>query len=103
MHLRLVVATKEAANLIGTTTGLREGGVDAHFLEALCGQQVDGTCCAFGNFHTSGIGPDMVHHRTGVVEMDEGLLLHGSIVTTTVAIHDRASNYLHIDTIQFRV
>ena len=37
-HLRLVVTTKETTYLIGTTTRLREGGVDTHLLEASCSE-----------------------------------------------------------------
>ena len=103
VHLSLIVATKEAAYLISTTTWLREAEVNAHLLEALVGQQVNGTCCTCCNFHTSGIGPDMVHHRTWVVEVDECLFLYCSVVTTTVAIDDRATQYLQIDTILFWV
>ena len=35
MHLCLVVTTEEATNLVGTTAGLREAGVDTHLLETL--------------------------------------------------------------------
>ena len=103
VHLSLVVATKEAAYLIGTTAGLREGGVDTHLLEAGVGEQVDGTCRAFGNLHTSSIGPDMVHHRTGVIDVDDCLFLYRSIVTTTVGIDNRATQHLQIGTVLFWV
>ena len=33
----------------------------------------------------------MVHHGTGVVDMNDVLLLHGSIVTTAIAIDDRTA------------
>ena len=44
----------------------------------------------------------MVHHRTGVVDVDDILLLHRRIVTATIGIDDRATQDLQIGTIQFR-
>ena len=44
----------------------------------------------------------MVHHRTRVIDVDEGFLFHRSIVATTIGIDDRATNHLQIGLIQLR-
>ena len=43
----------------------------------------------------------MVHHRTGVVDMDDGLLLHRDVVATTVGIDDRTAHHLKIGLVEF--
>ena len=98
MHLRQVVAAEETAHLIGAAAGLREGGVDAHLFEALGGQQVRAILIQ----QAIGIHLDMVHHRTGVVVVDDVRLLDGRVVAAAVAIDDGTALYLKIGLVQLR-
>ena len=42
----------------------------------------------------------MIHHRTGVVNVDDVLLLYGSVVSTTIAIDDRTALDFKIGLVQ---
>ena len=119
-HLSLVVSAKETAYLIGATTWLREGGIDTHLFETGCRQQVGitlrhhtfrlfcgfrsliGRICISITLIAIGIHQNMVHHRTWVVDVDNILLLHSSIVTTAITIYNRAALDFEVCLILFR-
>ena len=89
-HRCLVVATKQATYLESITAGIRETRVDTHLLlEAVFGQQLTAVCIF-----------NAVDHLTGVVDTDDGLFRHGSIVTTTVGIDDGTTQNLQIGFLQ---
>ena len=120
VHRCRIVSTKEAAYLVGTAAGLREGGVDAHLYEALVREQffkVRGGRIFFligqiGLIVLIGISISlftgcfvdqyMVHHRTGVIHVYDVLFLHGSVVTTAVGIDDGAAHHFHIGLVELR-
>ena len=112
MHLRQIVTAKETAHLELVAAGLREGGIDAHLLEALCGQQVGvainrpisliGRISRSISLRSCSIHQNMVHHLTGVVVVDNVLGLHRGIVTATVAIDDGATHHFQIGLVLFR-
>ena len=85
-HISLVVATKEATNLEGITTWIREGGVDAHLvLKAIIGQQFTITFS-----RDTGI-LNAINHLTWIVQADDGSFRHSGIVTTTIGINNRTT------------
>ena len=82
-HICLVVTTKEATNLEGITTWIREGGVDAHLvLKAIIGQQFTITFS-----RDTGI-LNAINHLTWIVQADDGSFRHSGIVTTTIGINN---------------
>ena len=100
MHIGMIVTTKEATNLIGTATGLRERGVDAHLHKAHIGEQVlNGFCFCSGRsvlLPCSLINENMIHYCAGVIHVNHRLLIDCCIVSTTIGIHDGTAVYLKI-------
>ena len=112
-HLGLVVAAEEASHLVFATTGLGEGGVDAHLLETCRAEQVHiasrhlmglrrliGRIGRAIGLHAGDINQDVVHHLAGVVDVDDGLLLHRGVVAATVGIDDGAADDLQIGLVE---
>ena len=50
--------------------------------------------------HAGGINQDVVHHLAGVVDVDDGLLLHRGVVAATVGIDDGAADDLQIGLVE---
>ena len=97
-HLGLVVATKQATNLVVTTARIREAGVDSHLnLETIVGQQF-----------ASIVGIriirilDGIDHFTRIVQTNDRRVGHASVVTTAVGIDDGTAKNFQIGLAQIR-
>ena len=86
LHLRLVVTSKQASNLVFSTTRIREGGVDIHLvLEAGVGQQLIVIRIL-----------DAIHHLTGVIQTNDRLFCDRSVITTTIGINNRTAQKFQV-------